>query len=55
MRHAGGSENIPIGALNRVLITHHQRSQHTCQLAVINPLKYGFTRGLAGAFDRFCP
>ena len=39
MRHTCGPKHIPVCALNRILVAHHQRGQHTGQLAVVYALK----------------
>ena len=55
MRHARRPENIPVGALNGVLITHHQRGQHTGEWPVFDALIDGFTHRLADALNRMRP
>ena len=49
MRHTRRAKNIPVGALNGVLITDHQSSHHTGQLPVLNALKNRFAHRLARA------
>ena len=46
VRHTGGPEHIPVGAFNGTLVPHHQRRQHTGQVAVGNALVDRFAHRL---------
>lgn len=55
MRHARCAEHIPIGAFNRVLVTHHQRGDHARELPVFDTLEDRLTHDLPGLLDRVAP
>ena len=58
VRDARGPENIPVTALNGGLVTHHQRGQHTGQLAVGDAFKNCFAHALSSplyAVPKTCP
>ena len=53
--HAGGAEDIPVRAVDRVLVAHDQCGQQARRLAVRNALHHRITHVLARALDGVQP
>ena len=55
MRYPRGPEHVPVGAFNRVLVTHHQRGQYPGKLPVADAFINRLAHRLAGALNRVAP
>ena len=53
--HAGGAEDVPVGALDGVLVAHDQGRQQAGGLAVGDLLEHGIAHRLPGPLDRMAP
>ena len=53
--HAGGAEDVPVGPVNCVLVTHDQRGNHARQLTLSHSLENGIPHPLAQALHRVAP